>query len=342
MADSLTKAQNKLIEKQFTSKSVTSYSIPDPSVFGGQKKMSVHFNATGQAYVIRDVNGQQVPMMLPGSFNRDDFQEIKNDPTRKGKLMDRMSSASQAIKMSQAFNQAVQQYGDGIIGLSGLSSIIFENVKDLATQLPFVGDKATEILRGNDIPGAVFGNLNNDVQFIDRISAEFVKEGDSEAQQKENQKNIDEFVKNYKAAVEDARDRKYIEKVAAANNIEKNDPQYESKIDALAQLLIIEERMKYLIAHANKKGDRLAKTDIQSAEKQTAIFSLLKSEMNEQHKLLYKEYIENGGRASLVQESYGNVPWVQQEQLRVQQFRGAQASQSDREATNQRLDELGL
>ena len=266
-----------------------------------------------------------------------------------------MSSASQAIKMSQAFNQAVQQYGDGIIGLSGLSSIIFENVKDLATQLPFVGDKATEILRGNDIPGAVFGNLNNDVQFIDRISAEFVKEGDSEAQQKENQKNIDEFVKNYKAAVKKARDRKYIEKVAASNNIEKNDAQYESKIDALAQLLIIEERMKYLIAHANKKGDRLAKTDIESAEKQTAIFSLLKSrqfskdryndfieEMNEVHKLLYKEYIENGGRASLVQESYGNVPWVQQEQLRVQQFRGAQASQSDREATNQRLDELGL
>jgi hypothetical protein len=355
MADSLTKAQNKLYEKQFTSKSVNSYSIPDPSVFGGQKKMSVHFNAQGQAYVIRDVNGQQVPMMLPGSFNRDDFQEIKNNPTRKGKLMDRMSSASQAIKMSQSFAQAVQQYGDGIIGLSGLSSIILENVKDIATQLPFVGDKATEILRGDDIPGAVFGDLNNDEQFIEKISAQFVLEGDSEAQQKENQKNIDDFVKSYRNAMSKARDRDFVESVAKQNNIEKNDPQYESKIAALAQLLIIEERMKYLIAHANKKGDRLAKTDIQSAEKQTAIFSLTKSrqftkdrykafisEMNDVHKQIYKEYIENGGRASLIQESYGNVPWVQQEQLRVQQFRGSQAPQSDREATNQRLDQLGL
>ena len=86
---------------------------------------------------------------------------------------------------------------------------------------------------------------------------------------------------------------------------------------ARAQLRLIEQRMKYAIANANKGQDRLTVADIRDAESNTRIFGLLEDpekvksnytrieqELNQLFVQNAKNYVRNGGTPTSVYNNY--------------------------------------
>jgi len=91
---------------------------------------------------------------------------------------------------------------------------------------------------------------------------------------------------------------------------------------ARARLGLIEQRMKYIVANANKAQDRLTAKDIESAAKRTEIFPLFLGnpkkiknnyteigiEMDNKFKKAAGIYVANGGSIDSVRANYGKVP----------------------------------
>jgi hypothetical protein len=101
---------------------------------------------------------------------------------------------------------------------------------------------------------------------------------------------------------------------------------------ARAQLKLIEQRMKYIIANANKGQDRLTVADIKDAEQNTRIFdflndpeqikknySAIEKELNSQFKKNAGAYVKNGGSKDYILSKYRNLTPVQQYLLRQDQ-----------------------
>jgi hypothetical protein len=113
---------------------------------------------------------------------------------------------------------------------------------------------------------------------------------------------------------------------------------------ARAQLKLIEQRMKYIIANANKGQDRLTVADIKDAEQNTRIFdflndpeqirknySAIEKELNSQFKKNAGAYVKNGGSKDYILSKYRNLTPVQQYLLRQDQKKveEAQSKQKD-------------
>jgi hypothetical protein len=111
---------------------------------------------------------------------------------------------------------------------------------------------------------------------------------------------------------------------------------------ARAQLKLIEQRMKYIIANANKGQDRLTVADIKDAEQNTRIFDFLndpeqikknyaaiEKELNSQFKRNAGAYVKNGGSKDYILSKYRNLTPVQnyllsQDQKKVEEAQGKQ------------------
>jgi hypothetical protein len=132
--------------------------------------------------------------------------------------------------------------------------------------------------------------------------------------------------KSYRSITSDALDSKDEERVARA------------------QLKLIEQRMKYIIANANKGQDRLTVADIKDAEQNTKIFdflndpeqikknySAIEKELNSQFKKNAGAYVKNGGSKDYILSKYRNLTPVQQYLLRQDQkkIEEAQSKQKD-------------
>ena len=102
---------------------------------------------------------------------------------------------------------------------------------------------------------------------------------------------------------------------------------------ARAQLGLIEQRMKYIVANANKAQDRLTAADVKNAEGRTKILTLfenpkqikknyeiLAKEMNFNFRKQVKAYGSAGGTKDYVLTMYPNVPAVQE--YRLKQVKG--------------------
>jgi hypothetical protein len=98
---------------------------------------------------------------------------------------------------------------------------------------------------------------------------------------------------------------------------------------ARAQLGLIEQRMKYIVANANKAQDRLTAADVKNAEGRTKILTLfenpkqikknyeiLAKEMNFNFRKQVKAYGSAGGTKDYVLTMYPNVPAVQEYRLK--------------------------
>ena len=98
---------------------------------------------------------------------------------------------------------------------------------------------------------------------------------------------------------------------------------------ARAQLGLIEQRMKYIVANANKAQDRLTAADVKNAEGRTKILTLfenpkqikknyeiLAKEMNFNFRKQVKAYGSAGGTKDFVLTMYPNVPAVQEYRLK--------------------------
>jgi hypothetical protein len=102
---------------------------------------------------------------------------------------------------------------------------------------------------------------------------------------------------------------------------------------ARAQLGLIEQRMKYIVANANKAQDRLTAADVKNAEARTQIFTYLDNpkqikknyeslaqEMNSNFRKQARNYVANGGSKDYVLNMYQNVPVIQD--YKIKQAKG--------------------
>ena len=134
------------------------------------------------------------------------------------------------------------------------------------------------------------------------------------------------LTENFQKDLEEARENgaKEVEKqLKKAGIIAKNYRPTEADLRAYTKLALIEQRMKYIVANANKSEDRLTQKDIDNAAKRTQIikyitsprtirlnYEQLRGEFNEKAGSYLNQYKLNGGDEQFIQDNFMDIPGV--------------------------------
>ena len=144
-------------------------------------------------------------------------------------------------------------------------------------------------------------------------------------------KALNKFMKD------DEKARRELQKALKSGDAEK---------EAFATLAFVENRVKYVVANANKAQDRLALKDITDAEKNTGIFGFKDpGKVNAQYKALIKDmndrfavsariYVNEGGAIEDLRTNYKNVPYMKSYEEFLSKQRGKQSYKKDTEGKN--------
>jgi hypothetical protein len=177
------------------------------------------------------------------------------------------------------------------------------------------------------------GNLGGDTSTIDdQIRNEMMKTTGREAIdftgsgvnvfRKESENMQDRF----NADLEDAKKNgaeKVEKELRKAGIIAKGFRPSEKDLKTYTQLALIEQRMKYIVANANKSEDRLTQKDIDNAAKRTQIikfitsprtirlnYEALRGEFDDKAESFLNQYKLNGGDEGFVQTNFMDIPGV--------------------------------
>ena len=177
------------------------------------------------------------------------------------------------------------------------------------------------------------GNVGADSSVIDdKIRAEMAqttgREGFDISGGKVNifAKESENMKKRFSDDLQDARENgaKEVEKqLKKAGIIGKNYRPTEDELRTYTRLALIEQRMKYIVANANKSEDRLTQKDIDNAAKRTQIikyitsprtirlnYEQLRQEFAEKAGSYLTQYKLNGGDELFIQENFMDIPGV--------------------------------
>lgn len=183
-----------------------------------------------------------------------------------------------------------------------------------------------------------------------------------------NMDDLREFVKLYSEADPDA--MASVEKDIADALKEQNiadavtkrglDPNDAAVLQTFAELKIIETRMKYILANANKGADRLTVKDVEDAKSATQIISLftpgnsvvaqyetLESQLNSRFITLLQNFETQGGDVESLVTGFKNLPVVdaleKRRKKKIQKRQLPQTQQKEEVKTNeQAIEELDL
>jgi hypothetical protein len=177
------------------------------------------------------------------------------------------------------------------------------------------------------------GNVGGDTSVIDdQIRAEMAqtsgREGFDISGGKVNifAKESDNMTKRFNSDLEDARKNgaKEVEKqLKKAGVVVKNYRPTEDDLRKYTRLALIEQRMKYIVANANKSEDRLTQKDIDNAAKRTQIikyiasprtirlnYEQLRQEFGEKAGTFLNQYKLNGGDEDFIINNFMDIPGV--------------------------------
>lgn len=177
------------------------------------------------------------------------------------------------------------------------------------------------------------GNVGGDSSVIDdQIRAEMAqttgREGFDISGGKVNifAKESDNMTKRFNSDLENARKNgaEQVEKqLKKAGIIAKNYRPTEDELRNYTRLALIEQRMKYIVANANKSEDRLTQKDIDNAAKRTQIikyitsprtirlnYEQLREEFAEKAGTYLSQFKLNGGEESYIQNNFMDIPGV--------------------------------
>ena len=177
------------------------------------------------------------------------------------------------------------------------------------------------------------GNLGGDTSTIDdQIRNEMMKTTGREAIdftgsgvnvfRKESENMQDRFNADLEDAKKNGAER--VEKeLRKAGIIAKGFRPSEKDLKTYTQLALIEQRMKYIVANANKSEDRLTQKDIDNAAKRTQIikfitsprtirlnYEALRGEFDDKAESFLNQYKLNGGDEGFVQTNFMDIPGV--------------------------------
>ena len=231
---------------------------------------------------------QAVPMKYT------EYTPVKVSPARLDKMRKQLSSIEQGFK----FTNIVKQLPPEAFGLTAKGKLGYEKLTGV------IGD-AFELVGIGDIGSA---SSNADAEIIDLITQDKIDDaGNIVASTQKEREETQELVDQYKKEIRGIMD--------GAKTTDKG-------LDNITRARLIEVRMKYILANANKSEDRLTRADVQDAEQATRILGFttgerevkssyknLANDLEAQFLRLSKNYIEAGGNEEFLM-SFTSMPYI--------------------------------
>jgi len=280
--------------------------VSDPSVPGGFRNVRVSLGKDNKYYTRQyDPNtGQQ--SFLPADFTGTD---VKENTEKLNKALMGLEDNRRGGKMVEF---VIKNAGEG-----GTKAALGLLTEDAFGTLDFFAG----------------GNVGGDSSVIDdQIRAEMAqttgREGLDFSGGKVNifAKESENMTKRFNSDLEDAKENgaERVEKqLKKAGIIAKNYRPTEDELRNYTRLALIEQRMKYIVANANKSEDRLTQKDIDNAAKRTQIikyitsprtirlnYEQLREEFAEKAGTYLSQYKLNGGEESYIQDNFMDIPGV--------------------------------
>jgi hypothetical protein len=231
---------------------------------------------------------QAVPMKYT------EYTPVKVSTARLDKMRKQLSSIEQGYK----FTQVVDSLPKEAFGLTAKGKLGFEKVTGA------VGD-AFELMGIGDVGSA---SSNADAEIVDLITSDKIDDAgnivsSTEAERKETEKVVNQYRKEVRSIMDGAKTS-------------------DGELDNITRARLIEVRMKYILANANKTEDRLTRADVQDAEQATKIMGLftgekevrssyrnLAKDLEAQFLRLSKNYVEAGGNEEFLL-SFEQMPYI--------------------------------
>ena len=172
----------------------------------------------------------------------------------------------------------------------------------------------------------LFGSFEQAFGTTGITSSDFDAEIKSLMRNNEDQKVADKLIENYDKdmAKADERAREMFKDARKDMGGGFLSRPTDEQLATFSKLALIEQRMKYLVANANKSEDRLTQKDIENAAQRTGIIKFfgsaktvrqnyinLKKEFEDKAESFAMSYRQNGGTESSMQYFRENVPGVQ-------------------------------
>jgi len=231
-------------------------------------------------------------MAVPMKYT--EYTPVKVSPARLDKMRKQLSSIEQGYK----FTQIVDALPKESFGFTAKGKLGFEKVTGA------IGDIG-ELMGIGDIGTA---SSNADAEIIDLITSDKIDDaGNIVASTESERKETKELVDQYK---------KEVRSITDGIDITKDE------LDNITRARLIEVRMKYILANANKSEDRLTRADVQDAEQATRIMGFttgerevkssyknLAADLEAQFLRLSKNYIEAGGNEEFLL-SFTQMPYI--------------------------------
>ena len=281
--------------------------LPDDSVRYGKKPLKVGTNAEGKLVVFEITpEGEKPRLATAEELQTLDFKTP--NPTQQGKIYNRLEAINTGLRYTQIVQNAE---------LQNIASV--GKVRDIYIQFTdLLDDWGSSLGVGT---GGVPSNLEGDQQIRTMIQKSFMNENGEMTNLKEYNELSDMYTRDANKAADEARDiiknglkSKFLTGKAKDALRNKKGAELQKDIEQLAQLRLIENRMKYIVANANKGEDRLTVRDVEDAAKSTQIFGFFRTQsrkvkanylkLNEDLNILYDQlaqaYIGYGGKEYLL------------------------------------------
>ena len=285
----------------------------------GVRKVELGRNENGNLLVIDEfVDGVPTNRTITEEEQAMIVDNIDVDPVRSGKLYNRLEAINTGLKFTKTVRDIVSSQSGVDLGSRGYFDNVFSNITVLYNDWS----------NGSDVGlGGKLNNASDDQQVRALINETYLDmEGLTGKERSNAQKEYDRLVSGWNkdkqrssAQANDIMnkglDSKYVPRAIRNKFKGKSVADRQKIIRQLAELRLIENRMKYIVANANKGEDRLTVADVKDAAQNTNIFGLWDSEskvaanyaaldeqLNTSYNSLSKAYISVGGNSKQLDE----------------------------------------
>jgi hypothetical protein len=267
--------------------------IRDPSLpFGARTVEKGIDKETGLDIMFVPTPDGSGTMAVPMKYT--EYTTVTKSPARLAKMRNQLSSIEQGYK----FTQVIDSLPKEAFGLTAKGKLGFEKLTGA------IGD-VFELAGLGDIGSA---SSNADAEIVELITADKLDDAgnvvpSTEEERKETKQVVDDYKKEIRSITDGAKTS-------------------DDELGNITNARLIEIRMKYILANANKTEDRLTRADVQDAEAATKIMGLFTGErevkksyrdlannLEDQFLRLSKNYMEAGGNEDFLL-SFTQMPYV--------------------------------
>ena len=293
----------------------------------GVRKVELGRNENGNLLVIDEfVDGVPTNRTITEEEQAMIVDNIDVDPVRSGKLYNRLEAINTGLKFTKTVRDIVSSQSGVDLGSRGYFDNVFSNITVLYNYWS----------NGSDVGlGGKLNNASDDQQVRALINETYLDmEGLTGKERSNAQKEYDRLVSGWNkdkqrssAQANDIMnkglDSKYVPRAIRNKFKGKSVADRQKIIRQLAELRLIENRMKYIVANANKGEDRLTVADVKDAAQNTNIFGLWDSEskvaanyaaldeqLNTSYNSLSKAYISVGGNSKQLDEHKNTESYI--------------------------------